>query len=156
MCQHTRTVHEGIGPAGGFSGGRGGRWDEEEEGEEEEEDAGPFKGWDEGSGLLRSAQQEADAREGRAADEEFGDVEGPVKVRLDSEQLVARHGLLEDEDGFGSMGGRRGGGGGGGRAAAAAAQREAAGEVEGSLWWHRNFAASGDEALVKAQLEMVE
>lgn len=134
---------------GGGMGGGAGLGEEEGDGEEEEGEADqdPFKGWNEDEdGMLPGRMQE----EARAAEEEFaasGVGDGAVQARLDKRQLLARHGLLEEEDG-----GMRGGGGRGGQSKAQ--QREAAGETEGSLWWHRNFAPE-EEALVRAQMEAV-
>jgi hypothetical protein len=112
------------------------------------------EGWDEASGPLRSTA--AEQAEVKLAEEEAfadgGEGVGGMQVKLDARQLLARQGLLEEdeEDGGRGRGGMRGGGGGG-----KAAQRAAAGEVEGSLWWHRNFAPA-DEALVRAQVEAIE
>lgn len=132
-----------AGGGAGAGGGGMGRDFFEEEGEEgpvaEEEETG---GWDEESGPMRSAAQEEAAAPG--GEEEEGLAELGVRVKLDAKQLLARQGLLEEDDVVGM--GRRG---------SARAQREAAGETEGSLWWHRNFAA-GDEALVRAQTEAIE
>lgn len=119
---------------------------EDEEGEGEgQEGVNPLRADDEEeSGWVRQ-KEEAEAAAGE--EEELGMGEG-LHAKLDTKQLLARQGLLEEDD-------AAGGGGSRGRGGKQQQQRAADGEMEGSLWWHRNF-ASGDEALMRAQAEVVE
>lgn len=130
----------------GASVGGGGAIFADEEGEDADDEGENPLGADdeEESGWVRQ-KEEAEAAVGE--EEELGMGEG-LHAKLDMKQMLARQGLLEEDDAAGGERGR-------GRGGKQQQQRAADSEMEGSLWWHRNF-APGDEALMRAQAEIIE
>jgi hypothetical protein len=142
---YTNRMMRAVAGDGGSVGG-GGAIFADEEGEDEGDEGENPLGADEEeeSGWVRQ-KEEAEAAAGE--EEELGMGEG-LHAKLDTKQMLARQGLLEEDDAAGGERGR-------GRAGKQQQQRAADSEMEGSLWWHRNF-APGDEALMRAQAEIIE